>query len=96
MELNTLKKIKSYAYKMRPMYDCFMNFITTVLYKEIFSIVSFSKSILCPEAQPIKFITTKCRMTCAKMKSAKARSGDSPLKSFLFLGFVWIRKQTEN
>jgi len=28
------------------------------------------------------------------MKSANARSGDSPLNSFLFLGFVWILKQT--
>lgn len=45
--------------------------------------------------QPMKFMTTKCKITCAKMKSANARSGDRPLKSDLFLGLVWIRKQTE-
>ncbi|KFM75665.1 hypothetical protein X975_22633, partial [Stegodyphus mimosarum] len=32
-----------------------------------------------PYFYPMKFITTKCKIICAKMKSAKALSGVIPL-----------------
>ena len=35
-------------------------------------------------------------MTLAKMKSAKALSGEIPLKSEEFSGLLWIRRHTEN
>ena len=43
----------------------------------------------------MKLITTRWSMTCAKMKSAKARSGLMFVNSFLFCGFTCIRKHTE-
>ena len=45
-------------------------------------------------AHPMKFITTRCRTTWAKMKSPKALSGVMVLKSFLFSGFDWTLRQT--
>lgn len=45
-------------------------------------------------AHPMKFITTRCRIVCAKMKSAKPRSGDMPTNCSLFSGFACRRKQT--
>lgn len=42
----------------------------------------------------MKFITTRCRMTCAKMKSANPRSGDIPVNCNLFSGFTCKRRQT--
>lgn len=37
-----------------------------------------------PENYPIKFTTTKCRITCAKIKSPKLLSGLISLNSSLF------------
>ena len=45
--------------------------------------------------QPMKFITTRWRMTLAKTKSANALSGEIPLKSERFAGLDCTRRQTE-
>ena len=42
----------------------------------------------------MKLITTKCKITCAKMKSANALSGLMLRNSFLFCGFTCILKHT--
>lgn len=44
----------------------------------------------------MKFITTKCKMTWAKTKSANALSGPIPINSCLFCGFTCSRKHTGN
>lgn len=43
---------------------------------------------------PIKFITIKCKITWAKIKSANPRSGDIPTNTLLFCGFACNRKHT--
>ena len=43
----------------------------------------------------MKFITTRCNVRLAKMKSANALSGLIPMKSLLFCGLHCNRKQTE-
>ena len=50
-----------------------------------------TSSLICGEkgtSYPMKFITTRWRMTLAKMKSAKALSGEIPLKSEEFSGLL--------
>lgn len=48
------------------------------------------------QAYPIKFMTTRCRMMWAKIKSANPRSGVIPKNCDLFCGFDWRRRQTES
>ena len=43
---------------------------------------------------PMKFITTKCSMTLAKIKSAKALSGLIPVNSDLFCEFTCSLRHT--
>lgn len=43
----------------------------------------------------MKFITTRWRMTCAKIKSANPRSGEIPKNWALFCGLDCSRRQTE-
>ena len=43
---------------------------------------------------PMKFITTKCSMTLAKIKSAKALSGLIPINSDLFCEFTCSLRHT--
>ena len=57
------------------------------------SIEEDSTVILCPP-QPMKFMTTRWRMTLAKIKSANALSGEIPLKSDMLAGLLWTRRQT--
>lgn len=45
-------------------------------------------------AYPMKFITTKCSMTLANIKSAKALSGLIPVNSDLFWALTWSLKHT--
>lgn len=45
-------------------------------------------------AQPMKFMVTKWRMMCEKMKSAKPLSGEMPRKCILFCGFACNLKLT--
>lgn len=45
-------------------------------------------------AYPMKFITTRCKIVCAKMKSANPRSGEIPANCNLFSGFACKRRQT--
>lgn len=43
---------------------------------------------------PMKLTTTKCRITWARMKSAKPRSGEIPTNCCLFSGFTCKRRHT--
>ena len=58
------------------------------------SIEEDSTVILCPP-QPMKFMTTRWRMTLAKIKSANALSGEIHLKSDMLSGLLWTRRQTK-
>lgn len=43
---------------------------------------------------PIKLTTMRCKMTWAKIKSAKPRSGEMLRNWFLFAGFTWSLRHT--
>lgn len=47
-------------------------------------------------AQPMKFMVTRWRIMCEKMKSAKPRSGEMPRKCTLFWGFACSLRLTPN
>ena len=55
---------------------------------DVVSILTNSENLYPKAIYPMKFMTTKCRTTLAKIKSAKALSGEIPLNSDRFRGLV--------
>ena len=83
-----------------PLNSRYSEYHVTVIVKKSTSSFLSAKTILtvCNPLwflQPMKFITTRWRMTLAKIKSANALSGEIPLKSERFAGLDCTRRQTE-
>lgn len=60
----------------------------------IFLSIGEDSTVILRPPQPMKFMTTRWRMTLAKIKSANALSGEIPLKSDMLAGLLWTRRQT--
>ena len=71
--------------------DCCFLLERTVLKKEEITKDLFLNTFC---IYPIKFIIIRCKIICAKRKSANPRSGPIPLKFGIFTGLTWRRRQT--